>query len=125
MTLYPYLGIVLGVTGNPRRGMRRPLIALPSAGHTMWRALPSMDDTMSEETEISTAEPKTGYDADIQALRDEITQMRADFTRTIEEYRTANSDLWARLQTAKQPDEPPVEAPGPSSEDVFNSIMRG
>lgn len=80
---------------------------------------------MSEETEISTAEPKTGYDADIQALRDEITQMRADFTRTIEEYRTANSDLWARLQSAREPEAPVPETPTVSSEDVFNSIMRG
>lgn len=66
---------------------------------------------------------RTGYDADIQALRDELTQMREEFTQTIEEYRQANSDLWARLQS-QTPTEPYSEPSGPTSEEIFNSIMR-
>lgn len=76
---------------------------------------------MSEE---ETPEIKTGYDADIQALRDEIATMRDEFAKTIDEYRQANSDLWARLQS-QQPEPEPVPAKQePTSEDVFNSIMR-
>lgn len=79
---------------------------------------------MSDETDNSTAEIKTGYDADIQALRDEMQQMREDFSKTVEEYRQANSDLWARLQSQQPTPEPSPESPERTSEDVFNSIMR-
>lgn len=68
---------------------------------------------------------RTGYDADIQALRDELAHMRDEFTKTVEEYRQANSDLWARLQSQQPEAEPaPEEPPEKVSEDVFNSIMR-
>lgn len=86
-----------------------------------------MDDNMSEDTDISNSpsDPKTGYDADILALREELASMREEFARTIEEYRTANSDLWARLQTKPSGDSPVPEPQRPTSEDIFNTIMRG
>lgn len=67
---------------------------------------------------------RTGYDADIQALRDELAHMRDEFTKTVEEYRQANSDLWARLQSQQPVPEPSPEIPEKTSEEVFNSIMR-
>lgn len=76
---------------------------------------------MSDE---ETAEIKTGYDADIQALRDEMSAMREEFSKTIDEYRQANSDLWARLQSQQPVPEPSPEIPEKTSEEVFNSIMR-
>lgn len=76
---------------------------------------------MSEE---DTPEIKTGYDADIQALRDELTTMREEFSKTVDEYRQANSDLWARLQSQQPEPEAAPEVPEKTSEDVFNLIMR-
>lgn len=75
------------------------------------------DENIPEEA------PRTGLDADVAKMREELDALKSQFSATISEYQTANRELWARLQQ-QTPTVTADDTAEDTSVDVFNSIMK-
>lgn len=75
---------------------------------------------MPEDAEQPTETPITGVDADIAALKDQMSQMQARYEQTIKDYQDANRQLFARLHAPA--DEPATPSTDPRAFDPDKAL---